>query len=64
MNQQNLLIAAVLAAIALFAMFAPREMKVAYLPAIVSSQSDLVHQVAGAAVLVAAYYFYNDQKLY
>jgi hypothetical protein len=64
MSQQNLFIAVVLAALGLFAAFAPREMKEAYLPQFVSSQSDLVHQVLGAAVLVGAYYFYNDQKLY
>lgn len=64
MSQQNLIIAVVLAALGLFAMLAPREMKEAYLPQLVSSQSDLVHQVLGAALLVAAYYFYNDQVLY
>lgn len=64
MSQQNLFIAVVLAAVGLFAALAPREMKEAYLPKFVSSQSDLVHQLLGAALLVGAYYFYNDQKLY
>jgi hypothetical protein len=62
MSQQDLFIAVLLAAIGLFAAFAPREMKEAYLPQIISSQSDLVHQVLGAALLVGAYYFYNGQK--
>ena len=64
MSQQNLIIAVVLAALGLFAMLASREMKESYLPEFVSSQSDMVHQLLGAALLVAAYYFYNDQKLY
>lgn len=62
MNGQNLAVAVVLAALGLFAIFGSREMKEQYLPGFVSSQSDLVHQLLGAALLLGAYYFYNDQK--
>lgn len=62
MSQQNLFIAVALAALGLFALFASRELKSQFLPAIISDQSDQVHQLLGAALLVGAYYFYNDQK--
>ena len=62
MNNTNLFLAVAFAALGLFAIFASRELKEAYLPSIVSSQSDQVHQALGAALLVGAYYFYNDQK--
>jgi hypothetical protein len=61
-QQQNMIVAAVLAALGLYLLFAPKEFKAQYLPSAIVEQPELYHQIAGAVSIAAAYYFYKGQK--